>query len=295
LVSSVLWFTMALAFVIGIPGLVGTGIASSPLYQQAWFQEAFVGGLFAWLDSFLWAEVAKPAWGIAVTLLFVLAVLLAGVVVWLTYRLLDSAAWTARLLGALVFAEALALGTATWAGLSEQAVLPVAIGTLLGAMVVLMVGVVNRSAAVAVHLSVVSLLIVGVAACLLWTLIADRNFRMVAIGWILIFLAALAVQRIGVWRWSSWDQQERIEARSRWRDGTRRRPLGRWFDISVLALLAISLLAAAASLAIGPVNSSWALFILASLGIFALAIALGAAQDAINGRALGSAPGEGAP
>jgi hypothetical protein len=47
----------------------------------------------------------------------------------------------------------------------------------------------------------------------------------------------------------------------------------------VLTLLGLSMLAGAVSLAMRPVNASWALFGLAALGILVFVVALGAAKD----------------
>jgi hypothetical protein len=143
-----------------------------------------------------------------------------------------------------------------------------------------------RPAAIAIHTAFSGLLFVGALLCMLWALIADVGFRINAVGWLLILVVALLLQRIGVWRWNSWDRQERVVARSRWREGTRGRPLGRPFDISIFVLLGVSLMTGAASIALRPADPGWSMLAVAAIGGIAISVALGAAQDAINERAL---------
>jgi hypothetical protein len=296
LVSSVLLAVMGIALVIGIPGLVGVGIFSSPLVDQPWFRDLFLNdgdgrGLMAWLSSWIDRPWAVPVWGVLVTGLGALLAASGVAVMLLTYRLLDSTRWGMRLTGAFTLAAAGGVITGTWALLTGQPVVAVTLLTLTGVFAVLLVGVVRRPAGTAIHLAFASLLVVGALACLLWALVADVGIRVTAVGWLVILVVALAIQRIGVWRWNSWDHQERMEARSRWRNGTRRRPLGRWFDISVFTLLSASVIAGAVSIMLLQFGAGWAWLGLAGISGIAVSVALGAAQDAINERALAPTTG----
>ena len=291
LVSVVPLAAMGIAFGIGIPGLVGVGIVTSPLSQHLRFREVFLtdgmgGGLLAWLMSLFGRTWASPVWGIAMTgISLVIVAATVGVVV-VGYKMFRSNTAVTRLAGALVVATAGALVAGTWAHLTDQAAMPPAVVTFAVMMAVLAFAVISRPVAVAIHVAFTSLLIVAVLACMVWALIADPGFRITALGWLVILVVALAVQRIGVWRWNSWDHQERIESRSRWREGTRRRPLGRSFDISVFVLLGLSVLLGATAVALAVVDPRWWLLGLPAIGAVAFSIALGAAQDAINERAL---------
>jgi hypothetical protein len=289
-VTLVLLAVMGLALLIGIPGLVGVGIISSPLSKQIWFRDIFLDngetGLFRGMAAIFGPGLASPLWGILMTVAGLALVALVAGTLYGAYRLLQSDRWLWRLGGAAVVAAAFALIVFLWAVVTDRTALGLALLAFAAVMVVLLPGVFWQAAGLAIFGSLTTLLVLGALACMVWALVGDVAFRINAVGWAVILVAATLLQRTGVWRWNAWDHQERMETRSRWRDGKRRRPLGRPFDITVLTMMATALFAGAISIALVPFDPGWLMLGLLGIALMVIAIVLGGAQDAINGRAL---------
>jgi hypothetical protein len=80
---------------------------------------------------------------------------------------------------------------------------------------------------------VVVVLGIGILAVLAYALIEDRNIRTVVVGTIAAFVLFQVLSRVGTWRWSEWDEAERVPARRR---GTPIRRLGIWLTYLALAV-----------------------------------------------------------
>ena len=231
-VSGVLLVAMTIALLIGIPGLVGVGLQTTPIWHNDVFQQVF---RYRILEPV--SEVGGPITGslvmnLAITASVVAIAALIGLALWCLYRGLRG--WT--------------LGSAVLVVCFES-------------------------------LAVIAL------SSMVWALLVSHGFRVHAAGWLVIFIVAKLVQSIGVWRWNSWDEQERVEARSRWRDGSMRRRMGRAYDAFVFIALTTSLVVGAIALSVRPISE--ALFLgggLVALGLLSVAVGVGVAQDTINYR-----------
>jgi hypothetical protein len=231
-VSGVLLVAMTIALLIGIPGLVGVGLQTTPIWDNDTFQSVFRYGILEWATSVGGPIIGSLAMNLAITASVVAIAALIGLALWGLYRGLRR--WT--------------LGSAVLVVCFE-------------------------------FLAVVAL------SSLVWVLAVNHGFRVHAAGWLVIFIVAKLVQSIGVWRWNSWDEQERVEARSRWRDGATRRRMGRAYDSFVFIALSTSLVIGAIALSLRPISE--AVFLgggLIAVGLLGVAVGVGVAQDTLNYR-----------
>jgi hypothetical protein len=88
-----------------------------------------------------------------------------------------------------------------------------------------------------------------IVVVLAYGLIEDRNIRTVVVGTIAAFVLFQIMSRVGAWRWSEWDEAERVHARRR---GTPTARLGIW-----LTYLALAVPAAVTGLAIAVGEATW--------------------------------------
>jgi len=119
---------------------------------------------------------------------------------------------------------------------------------------------------------------------LVFTAAVSGGFRSNLLGWLLILLAFSTINRIGQWRWSQWDDQERWEQRCAIAGLRKTRRAGRRLDAVVFVILAIAALGAAVGIAIRPLSVDVANALVAAAGgTVLLGILVGLAQDEVNG------------
>jgi hypothetical protein len=90
---------------------------------------------------------------------------------------------------------------------------------------------------------------IGILTVLAYALIEDRNIRTVVVGTIAAYVLFQILSRVGTWRWSVWDEAERVPARRR---GIPIKRLGIW-----LTYLALAVPAALLGLAIAVGEAIW--------------------------------------